>query len=133
MPVLGDGFGTCELSALFASSPSPLRKAESVVTTKLIKVRGALVAALVLAVIVLMLAAVSADAAFPGQDGDIAFSKDNFRQGDSGIFKVAPEGGAQEGIGPEFGYSPSWSADGQKLVFVGLSGRTSGISSRTST
>ena len=92
------------------------------VTTGLLKVRGALAAALVLAVIVLMLAAASADAAFPGQDGDIAFSKENFRQGTSGIFKVAPEGGAQERVGPEYGYSPSWSADGQKLVFVGFSG-----------
>jgi Tol biopolymer transport system component len=92
-----------------------------VVATRLLKVRGALVAALMLAVIGLMLAAASADAAFPGQDGDIAFSKDTFRQGTSGIFKVAPEGGAQERIGPEYGYSPSWSADGRKLVFVGFS------------
>ena len=122
MLLLGGGFGTCELSALFASSPSPLRKAESVVTTGLSKVRGALAAALLLAVILLMLAAASADAAFPGQDGDIAFSRDSLRQGTSGIFKIAPEGGAQERIGPEFGYSPSWSKDGQKLVFVGFSG-----------
>lgn len=61
-------------------------------TTGLFKVRGALAAALLLAVIVLMLAAASADAAFPGQDGKIAFSKDNSRQGTSGIFTVAPEG-----------------------------------------
>jgi hypothetical protein len=114
---MGLGLASCR-----RSSPSPLRKAESVVTKGLSKVRGALVAALVLAVILLMLAASSADAAFPGQDGDIAFSKDNFRQGTSGIFKVAPEGGAQERIGPEYGYSPSWSADGKKLVFVGYSG-----------
>lgn len=122
MLLLGDGFGTCEQSALFASSPSPLRKADGVGTTGLLKVRGALAAALLLAVIMLMLAAASADAAFPGQNGKIAFSKENFRQGASGIFKVAPEGGAQEGIGPEYGYSPSWSADGEKLVFVGFSG-----------
>ena len=106
MLLLGGGFGACELSAPFASSPSPLRKAESVVTTGLSKVRGALAAVLLLAVILLMLAA-SADAAFPGQDGDIAFSRDSLRQGTSGIFKIAPEGGAQERIGPEFGYSPS--------------------------
>ena len=92
-------------------------------TTELLKVRGALVAALMLAVTALMLAA-SADAAFPGQDGDIAFSRDNFRQGASGIFKIAPEGGAQEQIGPEYGYSPSWSADGEKLVFIGYSGES---------
>ena len=65
MPVLGDGFGTCELSVLFASSPSPLRKADSVFTTEILKVRGALVAALMLALIALMLAAASADATFP--------------------------------------------------------------------
>ena len=91
-------------------------------TTKLLGVRGALSAALLLASIMLVLAATSADAAFPGGDGKIAFSKDNYRQGVSGIFTVAPEGGSQERIGPEFGYSPSWSADGQKLVFVGFSG-----------
>lgn len=68
----------------------------------------------------LVLSAVSADAAFPGGDGKIAFSKDNYRQGVSGIFTIAPEGGSQERVGPEFGYSPSWSADGQKLVFVGF-------------
>ncbi len=122
MLLLGDGFGTCELSALFASSPSPLRKAESVGTTGLLKVRGALAAALLLAVIMLMLAAASADAAFPGQDGKIAFSRDNYRQDTFGIFAVAPEGGAQERLGPEYGYSPSWSDDGQKIVFVGYTG-----------
>jgi Tol biopolymer transport system component len=126
MLVLDDGFGTCELSALFAFSPSPLRKAESVGSTGLLKVRGALAAALLLAVIMLMLAAASADAAFPGQDGKIAFNRDNFRQGTSGIFTVAPEGGSQERIGPEYGYSPSWSADGRKLVFVGFSGESEG-------
>jgi len=43
-------------------------------------------------------------------------------QGTSGIFAIAPEGGTQERIGPKYGYSPSWSADGQKVVFVGYSG-----------
>lgn len=118
----GDGSGTCELSALFASSPSPLRKADGVGTTGLLKVRGALAAALLLAVIMLMLAAASAEAAFPGQDGKIAFSRDNFRNGTSGIFAINPDGGGQDRLGPEFGYSPSWSADGQRLVFVGFSG-----------
>lgn len=94
--------------------------------TGLSKVRGALVAALLLAAIMLMLAATAADAAFPGQDGKIAFSRDNYRQGTSGIFTIAPDGGGQQRIGPEFGYSPSWSADGQKLVFIGrTSARTS--------
>lgn len=124
MLLLGDGFGTCELAALFAFSPSPLRKAEDMGTTRLLGVRGALAAALLLAGVMLVLAAASADAAFPGEDGKIAFSRDNYRQGTSGIFTVAPEGGAQERLGPEYGYSPSWSADGQKVVFVASSGRT---------
>jgi Tol biopolymer transport system component len=119
MLVLGDGFGTCELSALFASSPSPLRKAESVVTTGLLRVRGALAAALLLAVVMLVLAAGSADAAFPGQNGRIAFAKGSFG---GGIFTINPDGSGQERIGPKYGHSPSWSADGQKVVFVGSSG-----------
>jgi Tol biopolymer transport system component len=81
----------------------------------------------------LVLSAASADAAFPGQDGKIAFTRDNFRQGTSGIFNVAPEGGGQQKIGPEYGYSPSWSADGQKVVFVGTPGRTRWSSNSPST
>ncbi|MDQ3316953.1 MAG: hypothetical protein M3522_06410 [Actinomycetota bacterium] len=91
-------------------------------TPRLLGVRGALAAASLLAVVMLVLAAGSADAAFPGQNGKIAFSKDNFRNGTSGIFTIAPAGGGQEKLGPEYGYSPSWSADGEKLVFVGFSG-----------
>ena len=83
--------------------------------------RGAPAMAL-LAVVMLVLAAGSADAAFPGANGKIAFVKDNFRQGSSGIFAVAPDGSGGERIGPEYGYAPSWSADGEKLVFIGLSG-----------
>lgn len=72
----GDGFGTCELATLFAFSPSPLRKAEGVgSTTRLMGVRGALVAGLLLAVGMLDLTAGSANAAFKGQNGKIAFSK----------------------------------------------------------
>ena len=71
------------------------------------------------------LAAGSADAAFPGDNGKIAFVKDNFRQGSSGIFAVAPDGSGVERIGgAEEGHSPSWSADGQKLVFAAYSGES---------
>jgi len=59
-----------------------------------------LAAALLLAAVMLVLSAASADAAFPGQDGKIAFTRDNYRQETSGIFAVAPEGGAQERLGP---------------------------------
>ncbi len=48
------------------------------VTTRLLRIRGALAAALLLAVVVLFLAAGSADAAFPGQNGKIAFATGEF-------------------------------------------------------
>jgi TolB protein len=85
-------------------------------------VRGVLAAALLLAAVMLVLSAASADAAFPGQDGKIAFTRDNYRQETSGIFAVAPEGGAQERLGPENAFSPSWSADGRRVIFVRYSG-----------
>jgi hypothetical protein len=75
-------------------------------TSRLLGVRGALAAALLLAAVMLVLSAASAGAAFPGGDGKIAFTRDNFRQGTSGIFTIAPEGGGQQRIGPEYGYSP---------------------------
>ena len=93
-------------------------------TTRLLGVRGALAAALLLAVVMLVLAAGSADAAFPGQNGKIAFSKDNFRNGSSGIFAINPDGSGQEKLGPDYGYSPSWSADGTKVVFVAYFGES---------
>jgi Tol biopolymer transport system component len=91
-------------------------------TSRLLGVRGADAAALLLAVVMLVLSAASADAAFPGEDGKIAFTRDNFRQGTSGIFTIAPEGGGQQRIGPEYAFSPSWSPDGQRLVFSAFSG-----------
>lgn len=86
------------------------------------KVRGALGAAVLLAAVMLMLAAGSADAAFPGKNGKIAFSKENFRNGGSGIFAIDPDGSGRERLGSERGYSPSWSADGRRVVFVADSG-----------
>ena len=62
-------------------------------TSRLLGVRGVLAAALLLAAVMLVLSAASADATFPGQDGKIAFTGDNYRQETSGIFAVAPEGG----------------------------------------
>ena len=38
------------------------------------------------------------------------------------LFAVAPEGGAQERLGPENAFSPSWSADGRRVVFGRYSG-----------
>lgn len=100
-------------------------------TTRLFGVRGVLAAALLLAVVMVVLAAGSADAAFPGQDGKIAFSKENYRNGTSGIFAIAPEGGGQERLGPEYGYSPSWSADGQKIAFARYTRNSADIFTKT--
>jgi hypothetical protein len=102
-------------------------------TSRLLGVRGALAVALLFAVLLLVLSAAPADAAFPGQGGKIAFIRDNRRKGTSGTFTVAPEGGGQQKIGPEYGYSQSWSTDGQKVVFVGTPGRMRWSSNSTST
>jgi len=77
-----------------------------------------------LAVVVLVLVAGAgrAGAAFPGANGKIAFVKENFRQGSSGIFAMNPDGSETDRLGS--GYSPSWSADGQKVVFERISGES---------
>lgn len=72
----------------------------------------------------LVLTAGSADAAFPGQNGKIAFAKENFRNGGSGIFTIQPDGSGQERLTSGYAYSPSWSADGGKVVFVASSGES---------
>ena len=72
----------------------------------------------------------SADAAFPGQDGKIAFIRGNFRQATSGIFTIAPEGGSPQEIEPEYAFSPSRSPDGQRLVFSAYSGEDDGQDDR---
>ena len=69
----------------------------------------------------LSMTAGSADAAFPGDNGEIAFSKENYRNGTPGIFAVQPDGTGQDRLTSGTDYSPSYSADGQKAVFVGLS------------
>ena len=82
--------------------------------------RTTLAAALMLAVVLLVLVASTAPAgaAFPGKNGKIAYVKENFRT--SGIFTMNPDGSEQTKIGS--GYSPSWSADGQKVVFERFTG-----------
>ena len=82
---------------------------------------GVLIAAVMLAMILLVIASSKpADAAFPGGNGKIAFTKENFRQGTSGIFTINPDGSGSSKLGS--GYSPSWSADGEKVVFENFSG-----------
>jgi TolB protein len=90
---------------------------ESRVTT----LAAAFATALVVSMLVLVaMASEPADAAFPGKNGKIAFVKESFRS--SGIFTINPDGSGQQKIGS--GYSPSWSADGQKVVFERFSGES---------
>ena len=81
-----------------------------------LRATGVLVAAVMLAMILLIVVvgARPADAAFPGKNGKIAFTKG------SGIFTMNPDGSEPDRLGP--GYSPSWSADGTKVVFEKFSG-----------
>jgi hypothetical protein len=132
IPLLVDGFGACELSALFALSPSLYEKRR---VWRFEAVRGTWRARRGFVVCGTLVGPVRGVGrrGFPSQDGKIAFTRDNFRQGTSVIFTVAPEGGGRQKIGPEYGYSPSWSADGQKAVFVGTPGRTRWSSNSTST
>jgi Tol biopolymer transport system component len=81
-----------------------------------------LAATVMLAVVVLVLVAGPAEAAFPGANGKIAFVKENFRQGTSGIFAMNPDGSETDRLGS--GYTPSYSADGQKVVFERFSGES---------
>ena len=83
-----------------------------------------LAATVMLAVVVLVLVAGvgPAGAAFPGANGKIAFVKENFRQGTSGIFAMNPDGSDTNRL--RSGYSPTYSADGQKVVLERFSGES---------
>ncbi len=93
-------------------------------TARNLGARTTLAAGLMLAVVLLVLVAHvnPAEAAFPGMNGKIAYVKENFRQGSSGIFTMNPDGSGKSKIGS--GYSPSWSADGQKVVFERFTGES---------
>lgn len=62
-----------------------------------------------------------AGAAFPGENGQVAFVKDGAR--DSHIFTIGPSGTGLSKIStlPRFDSSPSWSPDGKKIAFAGVS------------
>jgi TolB protein len=85
--------------------------------TNRLGIRGVLAAAGLLAVslLVLIAAANPAGAAFPGKNGKIAFMTFSPRTEDSQIHTINPDGSEQSKLGS--GYSPSWSADGQMVVF----------------
>jgi len=61
-----------------------------------------------------------AGAAFPGENGRIAFVRDGAQ--DSHIFRISPSGTELNKIStvPRFDSSPSWSADGKKIAFAGV-------------
>jgi TolB protein len=82
---------------------------------------AAMAAAILAAVVVAMVVSVhSADAAFPGNNGKIAFVREGAR--DSHIFTINPNGTGLRKIStkPRFDSSPSWSADGKKMAFSGV-------------
>ena len=91
-------------------------------TAKYPGARTTLAAGLMLAVVLLVLAASvdPAEAAFPGKNGKIAYVKESFRG--SGIFTMNPDGSGQSKL--TSGNSPSWSADGQKVVFERFTGES---------
>jgi hypothetical protein len=61
----------------------------------------------------------SASAAFPGENGTIAFSSSQFVGGENlnGTWTIAPDGSGQSLLIEE-AFSAAWSADGSKLVYV---------------
>jgi Tol biopolymer transport system component len=78
---------------------------------------GVLAAAVLLVVGVLVLAAVAqpAKAAFPGQNGDIAYAKFSPSSEEARIFTMNPDGSEQTLLEP--GSSPSYSPNGAQVVF----------------
>lgn len=86
-------------------------------------VLGALLGATLLA---LVASGGPAGAAFPGENGRIAFSAEKLRLGTSGVFAVEPDGSGQARLGPENAHSPAWSADGERVAFAAYSGEGEG-------
>ena len=75
-------------------------------------------------VLALVIRVESSQAAFPGQNGKIAF----VRTGSSYVMNA--DGSAQTNITPEFidgALSPKWSSDGTKMVFWGITRSAEGL------
>lgn len=61
-----------------------------------------------------------AEAAFPGENGRVAFVRDGAL--DSHIYTISPDGTGLSKVAttPRFDSSPSWSPDGEKIAFAGI-------------
>jgi len=77
-------------------------------------VAAAVVAGLLVTVVMMLVGARQAEAAFPGANGRIAFSANG------GIWTVNPDGSDQVNLtpGPTGGGEPAWSSDGTEMAFV---------------
>jgi Tol biopolymer transport system component len=69
----------------------------------------------------------SAQAAFPGRNGRIAFERSNARGGDTHIWTMDPDGSSQKLLLTRRGDRPAWSPDGTELAFSRISRHLSTI------
>ena len=85
-----------------------------------------LVVAVLTAVVVAVLVGVSgpAEAAFPGNNGAIAFVSD--RDGTQQVYRMRPDGSGERRLSDPAGLNsdPEWSANGKKVVFVNCTDTT---------
>jgi Tol biopolymer transport system component len=63
-------------------------------------------------------ATTTAHAAFPGANGRIAFHAGSPTSDQAHIYTLLPDGSGLQAIGPKRSFSPSWSADGERLAFT---------------
>ena len=87
--------------------------------------------ALVVAALCVLAAAPAADAAFPGQNGKIAFATD--RDGNGQIYTMNADGSAQTNVTNNDAaddLAPAWSPDGTKIAFEQQTGTATARSTR---